>query len=626
MASVYRIKGEGGVVIDSTTFLELPKAPQKTTTGVQREGMIRYNLGWSAFEGNIKFEDGSLAYRRFAMLDSNGRLLTSQLPDSITSGLDYIGTFSPLSDDIDPPMTPGVYTPLPIGTADNSGDYYIIRGIMDAAQAHYVANSPSTSTVVFIPDNPSGDGNWLQIKYYVTTNPNNTSTKIVSSAFARFNTAIPAGHVGLTSLATDPELTAPFTGTVDPSGETAMADGDWVILSNGKNQRIRNTRVSMLASSVLYSSSIISGSGRNVSNNGGTVQTIIDTLLLDGLRRTGDSMVNDGTMGKGRLAITYGTATEPSIAFNSGVYDPVTNPGTDPSKWTDTSTGIFRPAAGAISLSSSGVERLRQTPDQLILYPKLLTDPSVPNVLFSGLGNNQLGLSALNNTLYFVSDADTNVVFSKNASLFNGAVSVIGNTTLGTSSTNTLTVQASSTFNSANNRFVLGATFNSGSILSFEGTSTATVTKSTTSLNFNMASFDDITILDGSDIRTKFNRYGVQLPVLNPIDNAVGVDGMIAYSSQRNTVMQKSNGQWTTVSGGGVEQAFTVANWVLSGSNYTYTITGENIQSVRMQESVGANFNQVEVDSVIISPTNAVITVPATPDLRFAGRAIITYR
>ena len=72
--SAYTIKGAEGVVINSTYFLELPKAPTKQTTYAERAGMIRYNSEWKAFEGVIEFTDGSVNYRRFAQLDENGQL------------------------------------------------------------------------------------------------------------------------------------------------------------------------------------------------------------------------------------------------------------------------------------------------------------------------------------------------------------------------------------------------------------------------------------------------------------------------------------------------------------------------------------------------------------------------
>lgn len=68
--SINRIRGDGGVIIDSKSFLELPKAPSKETADVIRSGMIRYNKEWKSFEGVLDFEDGSMAYRRFANLDA----------------------------------------------------------------------------------------------------------------------------------------------------------------------------------------------------------------------------------------------------------------------------------------------------------------------------------------------------------------------------------------------------------------------------------------------------------------------------------------------------------------------------------------------------------------------------
>lgn len=628
MASVYRIKGEGGVVIDSTTFLELPKAPQKITTDVQRAGMIRYNTAWQSFEGTIAFTDDSIAYRRFAMLDDNGRLLVSQLPDSVTSGLEYVGTYSPLSDDIDPPTTPGVYTVLPMANTVNQGDYYIVRGIKDAAQAHYDANTPSTSPVTFTPTNPSGQGDWLEIKYYLDTNPTTPGTQIVIAAFGRLITPIPAGHTGLTSLATDPELTAAFVSTSTAGSEKALTDGDWVIMATDKVQRIRSSRVSILASSVLYDSNILNSSGRTLSNNAGTVQTLIDTMLLEDLRRTGDSMVNDGRIGKGRLGLTYGTSTEPSMAFNGAAYDPLTNPGTDPTKWTDTSTGIFHPAMGSLGISSTGVERFRIDAVGVKLYQgtgvNQVTNPAIQLI---GTGNTTpAGITAVNNTIFLTTNAKSQVEIADGTATFNYNVSVKGNTIIGDANADTLVVNATSTFNGDSNRFKNLSIMPNGIITLENGAAQSTIALVSGDVKFTMGSFSDLTVYDGSTIRTRINRYGVQLPVLNPIDNAVGVDGMIAFSPQRNTVMQKAAGQWTTVSGGGVEQAFTTGSWVLSGANYTYTITGTNIQAIQVQESSGANFSPVEVDSIVISTTNAVLSIPATPDVRFAGRVIITYR
>ena len=630
--SAYTIKGAEGVIINSNYFLELPKAPTKQTTYAERAGMIRYNSEWKAFEGVIEFTDGSVSYRRFAQLDSNGQLLTSQLPDTVTSGMEWIGTYSPVSDDIDPPVD-ATFAKLPVATSANSGQYYIIRGLYDAAVTHFRANSPTTDTVTFIPTNPSGQGNWIEIKYYIDTDPFNTANKIVVAAFARIITsAIPStGHEGLVSLASDQNLTSAFTSTVDKTAELGLTDGDWIISDANRNVRLRQSRVSISAGAVSFDRTFLASSNRSFAGTSGTVQTIIDSLLLQGLRRTGDTMYDDGTQGAGRLGITYGTATAPSIAFNNKSFDPATDPCVNPSLWSDTSTGIFHPGTGSIGLTASGTERLRVTPTQLILYPVTNNTTSAPNILFSASGNANLGINIVGNVISFVSNGATNVSLAQGLSTFNGNVvvtgnhAVNGNTVLGDAGTDTLTVNAASTFNNASNRFVLGAVFSSNAVLSFEGTTTASITKAATELRFNMGAFDDVSIYDGSTLRTKFNRYGIQLPVLNPINDSVGVDGMIAYSSQRNTVVQKSNGTWKPVASG-IASTFVVADWVLNGSYYTYTITNPNIQQVFVQELNGSNYSPVEVDSVVISPTNAVLSIPATPDLRFSGRVIVQYQ
>lgn len=631
--SATRIKGAEGVIIDSNYYLELPKAQTKTTAYAERAGMIRYNTAWKAFEGILDFEDGTVEYRRFANLDANGQLLVSQLPDSVTSGMQYIGTYSPITDDIDPPIVAGQYDKLPAPVPDNSGDYFIVRGIYDAAQAHYSANNPTSSPVTFTPTNPSGSANWIQIKYYFDTDPVHPTSKIVVAAFARIDQSkVPStGHEGLLSLATNSDLTAEFTANTDKTLEKALTDGDWVVSTGSNQQRLRSSRVSITAGAVSFDRTLSTATKRGFTSTSGTVQTVIDSLIQAGLQRTGDSMYDDGGKGAGRLGIVYGTAVAPAIAFNSNVFDPDTNPGTDPSLWSDTKTGIFHPANGSIGLSSNGTERFRVSPTQIITFP-VAGSAGTPNILFSATGNNNLGIVTSGNSIKLVSDNAVNVSFDSGMTTFNGSalisgnLQVNGNTTIGDSGSDTLTVSASSAFANVSNTFA-GLQMISGSAMTFMGTNAATITKGATSLNVNMTSYDDVSIMDGTNLRTKFNRYGVQLPVLNPIDNTVGVDGMIAYSSQRKTVMQKTNGQWVVVgSGGGVATTFATTDWVLNGSSYTYTITSANILSVSVQELSGSNYSPVEVDSVVISATNAVLSVPSSPDLRFAGRVIVQYQ
>lgn len=650
--STSRIKGSEGVIIDSQYWLELPKAPTKKTAYAERAGMIRYNNEWKAFEGVLQFTDGSVAYRRFANLDENGLLLTSQLPSSVTSGLDYVGTYSPIIDDVDPPMT-GI-TPLPAPSASNAGEYLIIRGLYDAADAHFRANNPTTSPVIFTPTNSTGQGNWIQIKYYVGSNPSSPSTPQVVNAYGRIVTAsIPAtGHVGLVSLAQDVELTRAFTNSNTNGSETALSDGDWIISDGTRIQRLRNSRVSITAAAVLYDRNVVTSAGRPYGTSSGSVQDIIDQAAIYGLRRTGDSMYDDGSKGRGRLAVTLGTAAAPAIAFNSTPYSP-TQPGTDPTKWSDTNSGIFSPGKGLISISSNGSEKMRVANGVITLIQSGTFNAATnPTLQFQGAGNtSNLGITAVNNTFSFSTNNVVQVELTNAQSTFHGSATVDanmlirgnatinGNTVVGDASSDTLTVNATSTFgapatfnsssrfNHASNLFNVGLQVGTNGVLTLQGANPSTIRQSGSELRFDMANFSDVNIYDGASARIKFNRYGIKLPYLNPINDGVGEDGMIAYSPARNSIMQKSNGTWSNVGAGSIVVIdFTTANWVASGAYYTYTIPNADVRSVSVQEKVGNNYLQVEVDSVTLSPTNAVISIPAgSPDLRFNGRVLVTY-
>lgn len=647
--SINRIRGDGGVIIDSQSFLELPKAPTKQTSDVIRAGMLRYNKEWKAFEGVLDFTDGTVAYRRFANLDENGKLLSSQLPDSVTSGMQFKGTYSPISDDIDPPST---IVSLPSPSSSVNGDYYVIRGIMDAAQTHYETNLPATSPVTFTAVNPTGQGNWIQILYYFDQNPVQPSTKIVTYAFGRIVTAsIPAsGHAGLISVAQDPDLTTAFNTSLSPQKQTAFTDGDWVINTTDKNIRLRQSRASISASAVLYDGSIIVGSNRDYTVNAGTSQTTLDNLGIEALRRTGDSMYDDGKGGGGRLGIRYGSAVAPSMTFNDAAYDPVTNSGNKPSQWTDSNTGIFHPANKAIGFTTSGVERLRIADATITLNAS--NAGYTPSITFGGSSNTNVNISATSNIISFNSVNKTQVEMQDGITLFHGNItvdgtslltgavtmssnlSVLGNTTIGDSSSDTLTVNSTSTFNGStlfnatSNRFK-NINLLSAGLFTFEnGANLSTIGLVGSDLQFKMGSYADLTIYDGATIRTKFNRYGIQIPVLITVDNAVGVDGMIAYSPTYKTSMQKVDGQWIPI-GTGRTDIYTIStsDWVLSGSNYTYTVSTTNVNTAEVQELVSAGvYAKVEVDSIQISSTSVVFTIPATPDVRFNGRVLVTVR
>lgn len=658
--SVNRIRGDSGVVIQSEAFLELPKAPTKLTPDAIRNGMIRYNKEYAAFEGVLDFTDGTVAYRRFANLDENGKLLVSQLPDTVTSGLQFKGTYDPLEDDIDPPST---LVPLPAPDPSLNGDYLVVRGIMDLALDHYSKNTPSSSPVTFIPVNPTGQGDWMEVLYYIDQNPVDVNAKIVSYAFARIDpTKVPStGHDGLVNLIQDPQLTAPFDTSLTPQGQSAFSDGDWVISADPKNIRLRQNRTSINASSVLYDSNILFASDRPYTTSAGTVQTTLDNIGLEVLRRTGDAMADDGKGGGGRLAIMYGDAKSPSLTFNSLPYDPKTNPGTDPTKWSDNNTGIFHPVDKTIGFSTNGIERLRITNSNLTIYQTNTTTPqSTPTIKLEGNGNTNVGITALNNTFTFASVGKSQVEFADSLSSFHGDVTIDGNLitkgtstlqgavqlnstltvngvynlkgngTIGTNSTNTLLVNSSTTFAgnttfNGTNKFKNLNMLDNG-VITFEDPSNQSTLSLQTNLELKLGNYIDFTIFDGTNVRTKFGRYGIKLPVLTTVDDSLGEDGMVAYSPAQQTSMQKVQGKWVPIGTGKVLLTdFTKSSWVLSGTNYTLTIPSINVVNADIHELTGVDvYNKVEVDSIQMSSTGVVYSIPATPDVRFDGRAVVT--
>lgn len=673
--SVNRIKGQDGVVLESNAFLEVPKAQSKVTAFAERAGMFRYNKVLKAFEGVLEFDDGSLSYRRFPSLDNNGKLSSSTLPDSVVSGMQYMGTYSVISDDMDPPLGTGLYHPLPAASSTNSGNYFIVRGLLDAAIAHFKANNPTTTTVKFTPVNPSGQGNWIEIKYYIAEDPVRPTEKMVTASFGRIiKTSIPAsGHAGLLSLSTNPELTNAFTASTDPNTETAFMDGDWVISNGTTQQRLRSTRTSILASQVLYDRSFINSIGRAFDGSAGTSQTALDNLQAGTIRRSGDSMyVDPDSPASGRLAFVYGSAAKPSLTFTSGVDDLTNNSGLDPTKWTDAGTGIFRQNAGSIGFSSNATERFRIENTKTILFQTSSTVVSTnPALQFNHSSNtNNVGISGINNSISFSIKNAEQVKFEDNLSTFNGSIIVTDNTTLGTNSTNTLLVNSTSTFKSAatfEGNVTIGLTsaqaltvnsnttlngslvtkgnnffekdvrikYNSGvTFVPDNPTLTGTVrmtSDGTSGLGIYLSNADyNVSVYEPGNVKRMYiGRYGIKLPVLNPVVNTVGEDGQVAYSTSLKSVVVKIDGEWTKVGAGmGMETTtFLKANWVDNGQGlYTFTVAVQDPLSVIVQEkNANGSYTDVGVDTINYTTTNVTIGIPnGTPDLRFDGRIVVT--
>ncbi|BEH88036.1 hypothetical protein [Klebsiella phage phiKp_21] len=402
--SIYRIRGDSGVIIDSTNgFLELPKALLKNPPNdIKRPGMIRYNSEWEAFEGTLQLLDDTVEYRRFVQLDANGKISIANLPDTLLNGMAYKGTFNPNTDDVDPPSEISVYDNLPPTDSTNSGHYYVTRGIVDIATTHMSTTNPSTSPVIFTPTNPSGEGDWLEIKYYFTTDGN--GSKSVTSAYARFNVdQIPTtGHEGLISLTSDPDLTEQFE-VGNASYDPGLRDSDWIISTGTKWQSLRQYATRIAATSVTFDNKLVNSYGRQFPTSVSDVQSVLDLYGLDCLRRTGDAMYDDGiSEAEGRFAATYGTVDKPAITFNNKTYDPTENPGIDPSKWSDSSTGLYHRGSvtGEFSATASSKEVQRWKNTEILFFPQNPTvDGYNGETKLTEIGFRPPFIDASNNTL-----------------------------------------------------------------------------------------------------------------------------------------------------------------------------------------------------------------------------------
>jgi hypothetical protein len=73
---------------------------------------------------------------------------------------------------------------------------------------------------------------------------------------------------------------------------------------------------------------------------------------------------------------------------------------------------------------------------------------------------------------------------------------------------------------------------------------------------------------------------------------------------------------------------FDIVDWVAAGANYTITITAGthgvgSSPTVRTYLDTTTEFEEVEVDVVVETTGDVVISVTSTPDNRFKGKLII---
>lgn len=130
--STYRIKGDDGVIVDSAKYLELPKGPDSARPTNPRAGMMRYNDQATSrgIEASVIVESAgkqSLEWRRVAHLDKDGKLLTSQLPSTITGSLTYKGTWDADYNDVNETADDTSLDDRLPSAAGRVGHYYIVR-------------------------------------------------------------------------------------------------------------------------------------------------------------------------------------------------------------------------------------------------------------------------------------------------------------------------------------------------------------------------------------------------------------------------------------------------------------------------------------------------------------------
>lgn len=414
------LDGRDGVTISGNKFLELPKVETSASLTNARSGMIRYNKSNASFEGTVDIV-GVPTFRRFAQLDANGKLDTSVVPDYVTSGMTYNGTYSPVVDDINPEFQ-GT-TSLPGPTVEHVGDYFIIRGVTDAAYAHYISNTPTTSPVTF-------SSTYGKIKYYFELSSYLSNSVFITGAFFSVSTELDyLRYPGLYTLSINTDLTSFNTENLRDN-ETALTDGDWLVYGDTTISRLKQNRTSSVATAIGYDKSFMYLASRPMSDDTITLQGFLDDVVLNVVRRSGDSMYDNGdpVSAGGRLAMVYGTESKPALTFNNSSTDPYTNVGINPGAWTDSGTGLYHPMDGAIGFTCGGKESVRITNVGLEIYAYGTKQNTIKFIN----GSNENTISVLDNDFGFYRGDSKLLGLSINSidlatdTTINGSLSLVG--------------------------------------------------------------------------------------------------------------------------------------------------------------------------------------------------------
>lgn len=327
--SAYRIKGEDGVIIESTNYLELPKGSDTGRPTNPRIGMIRYNTNANnrGVEAVVLVEsqgNQALEWRRIAHLDVDGKLLTSQLPSSITGSLTYKGTWdasindvNETSADIDPPLDP---LPAP---ANRIGQYYIVRVEGDGGGAANLAPVPAGTGAKY------KKGDWI-VSNGATWEKVDQSQITATAAQTQFSSiAMRTAHNIKASVSLQDGLDNLVEHALDRYGDTMKGtltigtDAEArILLANGSAAKPNLSFVSDTNTGVYWEKADTISFSTGGAKRAEMSNTALTTTLL--------------------FKAADGTAAAPAFTFTS-----------------NDNTGVFKAAPNVIGLSTSGVERAR---------------------------------------------------------------------------------------------------------------------------------------------------------------------------------------------------------------------------------------------------------------------------
>ena len=427
--STYRIKGDDGVIVDSAKYLELPKGPDSARPTNPRAGMMRYNDQATSrgIEASVIVESAgkqSLEWRRVAHLDKDGKLLTSQLPSTITGSLTYKGTWDADYNDVHETADDTSLDDRLPSAAGRVGHYYIVRTNGDGG----VARGQAPTDLAPVTSNPKyRKGDWIvsngatwekvdqsqitttaaQVQLVTTSmRPNKhamgTSVSLqdamdglVEHALDRFEDTI----LGTITVSND--------STTYPNARILLADGSaakpnlafgtspttglyWAAANTigfSANNGMRLT----LSPSILTSAVTV----RNINGDAGTPSYSFTNSVKAGMYRVADNIVGITTDGTERARFYADGIRTLTLLANKGSADKVAYGFTEANdkNTADIGTGIFSPTTGQVTVATGSAQTATFSSSQVsTIVPVRVSNGETKLPSFSFTGDNKTGM------------------------------------------------------------------------------------------------------------------------------------------------------------------------------------------------------------------------------------------